>query len=202
VTPPLADGAVVERLLGAVTSATAERGYPQTTVIELATAGRASLTTFYAHFATKEDAFLAALDRARDRSVAVARDACDGVPDWRDGVREALDAVFALLASDPALARIVAVEAHAAGPRAIERRDVALIDFQALLEARAEPGDSLGSPLVFEATVGGVLALVYEQIRHRRAERMRELTPAAAYVVLSPLLGADKALTVALPGRA
>lgn len=199
--PPAPDDHAVERLLAGVTATTAERGYPATTVIELATAGRASLSTFYANFDTKEDAFLAAIDRARDHAFDAACRACDEADDWRQGVREGLDAIFGVLASDPPMARLTALEVNAAGLRALERRDLALADIQALLESRATmPAD--GGGIVFEAIAGALLSLVHDQARHRRPERMRELTPVATFVTLSPFLGGEEALAVASPGTA
>lgn len=193
---PSADDDPVERLLAATTDKAAEHGYQAMTVTEMVGAGRASLTTFYDNFPTKEDAFLGALDRGREVLVEAAREPCRESGDWREAVRAGLDAVLGRLAAEPALARAVAVEAYAAGPRALERRDHALASLADLLSARADaPAGS--SPLISEATAGAVLALVYEQARHRRPERMRELTPAATFTVLSPLVGSDEATAVA-----
>lgn len=186
----------VDRLLVATTAKAAEHGYQAMTVTEMVSAGRASLTTFYANFPTKEDAFLGALDRGRAVLVEAAREACEEAGDWRQGVRAGLDAVLGRLAAEPALARAIAVEAYAAGPRALDRRDHALSELADLLSARPDaPSDS--SPLISEAIAGAVLALVYEQARRRHPDRMRELTPVATFVTLSPIVGGEGATAVA-----
>jgi AcrR family transcriptional regulator len=185
----------VERLLNAVTETVAARGYPDATIVEIADRASASLSTFYASFDTKEEAFVAALERARDDSLAATLPAVVQAPDWPRGVRDGLDALFGYLAAEPNVASIAAVHSFAAGKRAIETGDSGVSAFQAFLAEGYERAPEL-EPIVAEAIGGAVYALVYGQIRRDRIPRMRELAPTATFVALTPFTGADEACAV------
>src|ERR1700722_948203 len=59
-----------ERLLRSVLAAVAESGYLAVTVADIVRRARVSRVAFYAHFADKEDCFLAATGEGRDLMVA------------------------------------------------------------------------------------------------------------------------------------
>jgi AcrR family transcriptional regulator len=184
-----------DRFVGAVADTVAARGYPNATIVEIADRASASLSTFYATFDSKEEAFLAAVERAGRDMLATALPAYERAVDWPHAVRDGLDAAFGFLAAEPALASVLA-EAYAAGPRAFEHGDRAVKALRSLLE----PGSDRASPsgeLVSEAIGGGIQSLACSQVRQRRIERMRELTPVASYVALAPFVGATTACAVA-----
>ena len=58
------------RILDAITELVAARGYAGTTVKEIAGAAGVSLSTFYEHFADKEECFLAAYEQVADELFA------------------------------------------------------------------------------------------------------------------------------------
>jgi AcrR family transcriptional regulator len=185
-----------ERLVTAITDTIAERGYPDTTIIEIAEQASASLSTFYGNFDNKEEALLAALEREREQSLATASDAYDAAPDWPHAVLAGIDALFAFFAAEPAAASIAIVDAFTAGPGGVEGGDQTIWAFHVFLQ----PGLELvpdATPLVSEAIGNAVYSLVYGQIRKDRVERMRELTPTAVFVALAPFIGAERACAVA-----
>ena len=65
---------------------------------------------------------LAAIDSAGAHIGAAMRPAMRRAPDWPAAVRAAIGGVFNFLASRPALARLVLVDAYVAGPAALKRR--------------------------------------------------------------------------------
>jgi AcrR family transcriptional regulator len=174
-------------LTDAIGGVFAERGYQATTIVEMAQRAAISLTTFYARFASKEDAFLATLDGSLAQARATIRHARAGDASPA-GVREAIDAFLGLLAADPSTARLLAVESYAAGPRAARSGD-------RLVEALAEVVEALASrqprlpPTTAEAVGGAIQSLVYGHVVRQRAERLRELTPTATFVALAPYVG-------------
>ncbi len=117
-----------ERLRRAVIAAVAESGYPAVTVADIVRRARVSRAAFYAHFADKEACFLAATgDGSRlmqCRVVAATRTLPAGAPD-EDVLRAACRAFLEFLADEPAFARVLYVEMLAAGPRAVERIELA-----------------------------------------------------------------------------
>ena len=185
-----------ERLITAVTETIAERGYPDTTIIEIADRASASLSTFYGNFENKEEALLAALERERQQSLAAAGAAYDAGLDWPHSVKAGIDALLAFFAAEPAAATIAIVEAFTAGAQGVEDGDRTIWAFHVFLE----PGRELvpnATPLVSEAIGNAIYSLVYSQIRKRRIERMRELTPTATFVALAPFTGVARACAVA-----
>jgi AcrR family transcriptional regulator len=194
---PSPDPAVArERLVSGIAETIAERGYPDTTIVEIAERASASLSTFYGNFENKEDALIAALDREREFALIAFRSAYDAAPDWPAATRAGLDALFGFLAADPAGASVAVVDVFTAGPRALEAGDEAIQAFQGFLA----PGLELAPdrpPLTTEAVGNAVYALVYGHIRQDRIEQLRELTPTAAYVQLAPFVGAAAALAAA-----
>lgn len=173
---------VEQRLMKGVAATIAKRGWADSTIVEMAKRSSVSLTTFYEHYAGKEEAFNAALDHwARAASDATRR---EGVPSdgWPHELAASLAALFDFLASDPVAARIVAVEAYAAGKRS---RDIA----DSILSVRrlAGPDWPRARDTVWEAIDGGVAALVADQVR-RDARKLTRLGPTASQFALAPLI--------------
>jgi len=194
---PSPDPAVArERLVTAITATIAERGYPDTTIVEIAERASASLSTFYGNFENKEEALLRALDRERELGLIVFRSAYEAESDWPSATRAGLDALFGFLAADQAGARVAVVDVFTAGPKALEAGDEAIQAFRDFLA----PGLELAPdrpPLTTEVVGNAVYALVYGQIRQDRLQQLRELTPTAAYVQLAPFIGAAAASAAA-----
>lgn len=185
-----------ERLVTAITATIAERGYSDTTIVEIAERASASLSTFYGNFENKEEALLAALARVRDQSLSAFRGAYEAESDWPLAIGSGTDAVFGFLAAEPASARIAVLEVFTAGPDALEAGDEGIAAFQAFFE----PGFELAPevPRLFaEAIANAVYALVYRHVRGERTDRIRELAPTATFMQLTPFVGAAAASAAA-----
>lgn len=110
-----------DRLLRAMIAAASTVGYADVTVGDVVRRARVSRTAFYAHFAGKEDCFLAAAgDGAAqlfDHTLgAVQRLAGDS--DDELSLRTGFRAFLAFLTAEPAFARVFYVELPGAGPQA------------------------------------------------------------------------------------
>jgi AcrR family transcriptional regulator len=184
-----------DRLVTAVTETVADRGYPNSTIIEIADRASASLSTFYLNFENKEEALLGALDREREQSLAAVGGAFAEGADWLASVRAGIDGLFGFLAAEPAAARVAVVDAFTAGPDGLEAGDQSIWSFHVFLEP--DDGQDPQPPLMVEAIGNSVYALAYRQIQRGRVEHMRELTPTATFVALSPFVGAAEACAVA-----
>ena len=122
----------VRRLRGATIAAVAEAGYAAVTVADIVRRARVSRAAFYAHFADKEDCFLAATREGgqlmSDRVVAATRSMPAGTADeavLRTGFRAFLE----FLATEPAFARVFYVDMQTAGPRSVQRFETACLRF-------------------------------------------------------------------------
>jgi AcrR family transcriptional regulator len=185
-----------ERALQALAEVVAEEGYARTSVDAVLRRAQMSATTFYANFADKEDAALAAIDSACSQVLAAVLPAFRRAPDWPNGIRAAFEALFNFLASRPALANLAMVEVYAAGLEAMQRRLEALQPLQDLIA----DGSGLAPEMpriAAEGIVGGVYTLAYRRLREGGAEALPALAPICTYITLAPFLGAEEACRIA-----
>src|ERR1017187_7018603 len=137
-----------ERLLRSVIAAVSESGYLAVTVADIVRRARVSRAAFYAHFADKEDCFLAATAEGRDLMIAqvvsatraLHAEACD-----EEVLRVACRAYLAFLAGEPAFARVFYIHMPTAGPRAVDRLEVGTGLFPDL-EPEMAPACATASP--------------------------------------------------------
>jgi AcrR family transcriptional regulator len=185
-----------ERILRALASVVAEKGYSATTVGDIAARASISLSTFYANFADKEEAMLAAVDSGSAQMLASTLPAFRRSSDWPHQVRGAFGSMFAFCAAEPEYTTLGAVDVYAAGKRALEQRDRVMESMEALLVPGYERKPD-ASPVAAEAIGGAIYSMIYDQVRRGGAESMSEIAPLATYVTLTPFSGADEACAVA-----
>jgi AcrR family transcriptional regulator len=185
-----------ERILLGLCDAVYDKGYGATTLADVAKRASTSIRTFYAHYETKEEAFVDAVDLAAVQSEAAMLAASRRAPNWPHAVRGGLAALCNYLAAEPPLAETVIVEVHAAGEQALRRHEESLAPIARLLE----PGYELEPrtpPIAAEAIAAAIDALLYDAIRAGGGPRVRALAPTLTYVALSPFTGPELASEVA-----
>ena len=201
------------RMLDAMTTAVAAKGFPATVVADVVAGAGVSRKTFYEHFRDRDACFMAAyedgmtaLQEEMARAVAQADDHDDPVAGLRASVRSYLG----FLADRPELARTFVLEVLAAGPVALARRAAAYDEFAEITrrwhrQARAQRPDYPDVPdEVYGAVVAAGHGLVAEHIRQGRTATLRELEPLVLYVHLGLLADpatAATALTAAAPSN-
>jgi len=187
-----------ERALQALAEVVAETGYLGATVDAVLKRAQMSATTFYANFAGKDDAMLAAVDSACSQIMAATMPAFRRAPDWPHGIRGAFGVMFNFLASRPALANLAMVEVYAAGLEAMQRRLEALQPLQELIAAGYELAPQTPR-ITAEGIVGGVYTLAYRRLREggAGAGALPALAPICTYITLSPFVGPDEACQIA-----
>jgi AcrR family transcriptional regulator len=186
----------VDRIFGAVATTVAEKGYPAMTLDDIVKNASASLTTFYQHFDSKEQAFLAAYDSALAQAGAAALPPFRWSRSWPQAVRAALEAYLSFWAAEPHWARIAMIDVLTAGQAGLEHRDRSFGLFEEILQPGAEQAPDV-SPLAIEAIGGAIHALIYEQIRRRGPEHLLQVLPAATFIALAPFSGPEEAIAVA-----
>jgi AcrR family transcriptional regulator len=181
------------RLLDAITTAVAEKGYNQVTLSDVV--GRASVSrrTFYAHFESKEACFLAAYEAGAEVLIAELR----ALPqdDWRERLAAAIASFLANLAADPGFARTFLVDVVAAGPKAIELRQhvhgrfaerFAWLSEQA---SKQEPEIEPVGEFWLRALVGGISEVVERHVFEHGAETLPELQAPLVELATAVLAG-------------
>ncbi len=178
------------RLLTATFALVGERGYEGMTVRSVCERAGVSNRTFYECFSDREDCFLAAFNHAVD---GLSLGVCLGWESqlgWTARVRAALTALLQTLDREPAVRRLVFVEALAAGPRVLARRASVLEGLAGVIDqgrANAQAPAML-PPLVAEGVVGATFGVIHA--------RLLELRPGPLVGLLGSLMA-----TIVLPYR-
>jgi len=190
-----------ERLIAGLAEAIAEKGFAGTTIGDITRHAAVSRRTFYEHFGSKDECFVAAYDTVMAELSERVGAAFAEVDDWPHGVRAGIGAMLAFLASEPNLARLCMVEALVAGPVVVERYDAAIQGLVPYLEAgregRSEEVLSRLSSTTEEALVGGMVSLISRRIIAGQAAELEELLPDLVEFALTPYIGSDEASKVA-----
>jgi AcrR family transcriptional regulator len=185
-----------ERILYAVTDLVVERGYPDTAISEIAERAAVSLSTFYDLFPGKEEAFIAALLKAQQRVIAGTLPAYASTDDWPQAIRASARAFLGMYATDPTASYLGTVEVWATGPAAFDVRSQGMDSFNALLDTgfdRYPKAPRAGA----EAIGAAIDAMLFDELRKSRAERLYTLGPTGIFMVLAPFLGSEAATAVA-----
>jgi AcrR family transcriptional regulator len=193
-----------ERILDAVANLCAASGYAALTVDDIAQEAAVSLKAFYEHFADKEDAFLVAYEAGYGKGLAIVEAAYEAAPGWRAGVAAGISALFEFLASEPAFAHLVLIDAQFATPQTADRSDRGTTPFAQMLVPGLEEtsAQTPPPPVAIEAIAGGIFELCFSYAVGGRIAELPELTPRATYFALAPFIGAEEAGRIATTGLA
>jgi AcrR family transcriptional regulator len=180
-----------QRLLQAALEVSGEIGYEQVAVRHVIERARASRATFYKHFEDFQDCFTQAHRDAAEWLYQRLIGAAKREPGWRQGLRGALAELLELCANQPAIARALFVEVHAAGERALaQRADLMERLSRALDSARREiPSRQAPPPVTATFIVGAIDTLVCAKLMDGEAERASELLPGLLYFVVGQYFG-------------
>jgi AcrR family transcriptional regulator len=204
--PDLVSAVQRERLLAAMLRATAELGYREVSVQDVLDRAGVSRPTFYEHFKNKEDCFLAAFDaagaRLHERLETAAAESDDG---WRGSLRMALEELLRFVLDEPDAAMSLIVDARAACPAALVRRDEILDHFAACLDTRVRDeseAETPPSPIAAAGIVGGIEALLYSRLNKGETGELESLLPSLMYFAVLPYEGHEVASEeLAAPAR-
>jgi AcrR family transcriptional regulator len=183
------------RIIEALAEEIEDKGYRAVTVADIVRRAGVARNTFYEHFSSKEDCFLAASEYAVTEAMRRVREAADGVEGWPAQISAGLAEFLAYVAEQPALARTCIVEALAAGAPAIERHELSIQAFVPFFRAGRElspAGDELPETLE-ETIVGGIFWIVHQRIVTGRVAGIEELLPELVEFALTPYMGAEAA---------
>lgn len=184
-----------ERLLEAVLLVSGERGYEHISVQHVIERASVSRATFYKHFEDKEDCFARAYHDAANwlcrRLVGVAR----RQPTWRQGLRAGTAELLEFCANQPALARALLVEAHAAGGAALAEHDLLMERLSRAIDgARREiPSRQAPPPVTATFMVGAIETLVRAKLMSDEPETAPEMLPGLLHFVVMQYFGEDAA---------
>ncbi len=191
-----ASGGQRQRLLDAAERLVATRGCAGTSVEAIVKAAGVSSASFYEHFGSKEECYVAAFDRAVGEAATELARAAAGDPDvggfnWTEGVATGLRAATRLIAAAPERARLCLVEAQTGGPELSAHFEATLDRIaRKLREGRAlETAPADLPPTHEEATAGALAWLLRERLERGGGEDVEALYPRLVEIALGPYLG-------------
>jgi AcrR family transcriptional regulator len=181
------------RLLLAMATVLADKGYATLTIADVVAEAGVSKRTFYEHFASKEDCLLACYAEASARLMEITRTAVEGVRPGPERVEVAVDAYYAALDEGGRLtiAMLTEIQAAGAGGRAARRKgvhDYARLIRELVHEGAAEAGMDLALGVEESiALCGGLYELALGHAESLPDEPFATLAPAAKRFVLAVL---------------
>jgi AcrR family transcriptional regulator len=172
------------RLLEGMAHAVAAKGYADTTIADIVREASVSRRTFYEHFSTKQECFIALYEAASHNALKVLRDAIDPAHDWHAQLQTALSAYLGCMVQSPVLMRTLFVEILGLGPEGLEarrRRNAEIAEF--ILQVVNPSRETPLSPTLAMALVGGITELILQYIEQDKVADLQELVePATALV--------------------
>jgi AcrR family transcriptional regulator len=154
--------------------AISQHGYAETTVGELVALAGVSKSTFYQHFHSKEECFLATLDTIVD----VATDQVGLAYRSESGLREALKAAFVRFAwfveEESAAANLVLVDSLSLGAPAVPHLERAFRSFEMMFTQSfaRDPGEAEPTEIEIRAIVAGIKMVAYRCLRAGHPEEL------------------------------
>ena len=179
------------RVIAAMLQVLTQRGYAEITIGDLTGEAAVSRQAFYAQFASKEECFLAAYDLAGGWLCERMELALDPETSWPERVRDGLAEILRRLAENPALARLLTVEAARASTASRARQRASLSHLAGLLRAGRPDRPALPDELE-ELLLAGALALVARYVEDDHAEQLPDATVQLLEYLLIPYLGHDE----------
>lgn len=183
-----------ERLLAAIVTVVAAKGYRATTVTAICKEASVSSKAFYGFHKDKEDAFLAAFDTVLAHLEEVlAGVVADQAGDWPRQVIAVLGELTDFFAAEPELARFCLLEPGTATPAIIAHFRTVLLRATPFLEQgrTARKGGGTLPSSTEESIIGGLLSLASRAVVVG-SPQLPELLPDLAEFALAPYLGPDE----------
>ena len=170
------------RLIGATLEACARHGWATTTVEELVALAGVSKTSFYEHFANKDECFLASFEAVVEAASAQIGEAYRGRRGLRGRLSAGMESFAEIVAERPGAAQLVVIESLGLGAAAVPQRDAAAELFETMFRQSFEEAHGPGAvdELTVRALVGGVRRVVYRELRAGRPEGLRRHADALA----------------------
>ncbi|HWA55296.1 MAG TPA: TetR/AcrR family transcriptional regulator [Solirubrobacterales bacterium] len=170
-------------------------GYAETTIGHITGEARVSRQAFYGQFAGKEECFLEAYDLGSAWLCEGVEKATDDQA-WPARLRTGVGEILRLLAANPALAHLIAIEAVQAGSAARKRQQASLARLAEILGRDRPDRPELPADLE-QLLLGGALSVLARHVENDRIEQLPEIESALVECLLLPYLGAAKSKKIA-----
>lgn len=169
-----------ERLFGAMVAAVAERGYEKTRVADLLELSGVSRSTYYKHFDSKQDCFLATIDAVlANGGERVVSSFAGHEGTWQERFEAAFNTLIREVVENRAAAHLYYVDTYAAGHEAIERVEQMGDRIERLaIQAIEQSPDHAGMPKdIVRAVLRGFRRVIQARLRTGRERELLDEGP-------------------------
>lgn len=163
------------RILAAMLRALPRRGYGELTIGHLTREAGVSRATFYSQFESKEECFLATYDIAAGWICERVERVVSAGHEWPASARAGVAEAMRLLAANPDVAHLLAVEVLQAGAAARRRRQGCIERLTEILRT-GRPAEAELPEELEELLIGGALSLVGRYVDTGRVEQLPDAT--------------------------
>lgn len=188
------------RLLEALPQAIAANGFEATTVEDIVKLAQVRRNSFYEQFENKLDCFSAAYEIAQEKLLGVLTFQCYTRVGSAERIDAALGAGLELLGGDPTLARLIVVEAPAAGAGLAARHHEWLDRYGRLLRLASLGDEDAAAPRleIEPAVIGGIVSRIKQLVLAGETLELPELRSELLQFALS-FYGSPRAPAVPEP---
>jgi AcrR family transcriptional regulator len=180
------------RILQAMVEISCERGFAQASVTAVSRRAGVSTRTFYDHFNSLEDCFVAVIDEGAQRALDVMRSAFVEEASWLDALRSALAALLMLFDAEPARTRVWHLESLAAGGWALERRAQCLgILRTTILREWSNKPETQGVTVAAEGAMAAVLGVLHTRLLEGLDVSLLDLLGPLIGLAIAPFVSAE-----------
>ena len=187
-------------MLAALPRAVAEKGFAETTVEQIVRLAQVRRNAFYEQFADKQECFGLAYEIAQERLLGVLTFQCYTRFGPVERVSAALEAGLDLLAAEPGLARLIALEAPAGGEAMLARHHAWLDRYGRMLRLAVVGSADVAEPRpgLEPAIAGAIVSRVRQLVQVGETRELPGLHPELTQLALS-FFGSPEPL--AMPGQ-
>jgi AcrR family transcriptional regulator len=175
-----------ERIVRAAARVVFERGYETLSIPTISAAAGTSHQTFYEHFRSKGDAFLAAFEVLGAECLRRTGAAYNSAETRPEALGAGLRAMLEYVAGNELFARLAFFELPSAGPAALDRADAVMDTFTGLLGPPEPPAGKVVPTAIQNAIVSGVWEVIQFEIAQGRLEALPERAADLTRIVLVP----------------
>lgn len=182
-----------DRIVAAVAAVISEGGYGSLTVGRIISVARISRTTFYRHFANKQEALEGAHQAIFERYFATVQAVCEVEQEWPVKVKAGIDATLEFAGAWPQQAQLLAAQLNSADRAMAPRVRVSQDQLVALLgEGRRQlAGAESLPPMTEQALIGALATILGRELFEEGGgvARSASLGVELAELTLTPYLG-------------
>ena len=165
------------RLQGAMVAAVAQSGYAGTTITQIVSLAGVSRSTFYKHFADKEQCFLATYDVIAAMATERISRASRTPADWQERLRAGFECFAEIVLSERDASHLVLVDALGTGHRELDHRERLISTFELMFRQsfQAAPRQAVVTDTTILAIVFGLRRVAYRLLLRDKPERLNDV---------------------------